>query len=88
MNGIAWNDAANSRVAGGHMIRDVIIVVRKSVAVAALKLIYAPLLKDEQAVITSRFGLSQQYSYCYSTSNKYHYTSNNNRILIATSPVL
>lgn len=57
--------------AGGHMIRDV-VVVGQGVAVSALKFIYTALLKDEQAVMASRFGLSQHdyYSQLNNSNNR------------------
>jgi len=44
------------RGVNGGMIRDVVVVGR-GVPIAALKFVYAALLKDERAVLASRFGL-------------------------------
>lgn len=42
----------------GSMLRDVVVIGR-GVAVAALEFVYSALLKDEQAVLATRFGLSE-----------------------------
>lgn len=49
------------RGVGGNMIRDVIVVGR-GVPVAALKFVYQALIKDERAVLASRFGLVEAAS--------------------------
>lgn len=51
----------------GHMILNV-VVVGQGVAVAALQFVYAALMKDEQAVMASRFGLSQLHDANFSNS--------------------